>query len=111
MSQARTFFRQALKTLLPRPLLQKMRLAIWSLGDLRHGFRTGQWDLPLAYLRAKVCGTGPDPAEIASAPDFGCSCGRVISVFQAPLPSAKFFGTDAVVLRKGEKVLERKPGD
>jgi SAM-dependent methyltransferase len=119
MSQARTSFRQALKTLLPRPLLQKMRSGLWSLGDFRHGLQTGEWGLPPAYLRVKVCGviapddyaaggrghaealteivrrTGTDPAQINSVLDFGCGCGRVMSAFQALLPSAKFYGTDA----------------
>ena len=40
-------------------------------------------------------GVGVDPAQIASVLDFGCGCGRVISRFQALLPSAKFYGTDA----------------
>ena len=51
--------RQTLKTLLPRPLLQKARAAAWSIGDLRHGLRTREWGLPPAYLRFKVCGTIP----------------------------------------------------
>lgn len=119
MSQALTSFRQSLKTLLPRPLLQKARAGVWRLGDLRHGFRTGEWGLPPAYLRVKVCGTiapntyaeggrchaealaeivrgtGTDLTEINSVLDFGCGCGRVISAFQSLLPSAKFYGTDA----------------
>ncbi len=114
-----TSFRQTLKALLPRPLLQKARAAAWSLGDLRHGLRTGEWGLPPAYLRVKVCGTippadyraggerhaealvqmlqntGSDPVKIAAVLDFGCGCGRVISAAQTLLPSAHFFGTDA----------------
>ena len=111
--------RHTAKSLLPRPLLQKARAAAWSLGDLRHGLRTGQWSLPPAYLRVKVCGTiapddyaaggrrhaealwemmrsaGADPARTAAVLDFGCGCGRVISAFQALLPSAQFSGADA----------------
>lgn len=112
-------FRQTLKTLLPRPLLQKARSAVWGIGDLRHGLRTQQWGLPPAYLRVKVCGTippedyleggwrharalvqmltqaGGDPLQITSILDFGCGCGRVIAAAQALLPSARFYGTDA----------------
>ena len=119
MSQALSSLRRTVKALLPRPLLQKARAAAWSLGDLRHGLRTGQWSLPPAYLRVKVCGTiapddytqggrrhaealwemmrsaGADSAQVASVLDFGCGCGRVISAFQALLPSAQFYGTDA----------------
>ena len=114
-----TSLRQAVRTLLPRPLLQKARAAAWSLGDLRYGLRTGRWGLPPAYLRVKVCGTiapddwiggserhaqelaslvrraGVDPKELTSVLDFGCGCGRVVSAFQALLPQAKFYGTDA----------------
>lgn len=114
-----TSFRQSVRTLLPRPLLQKARSGVWSLGDLRHGLRTGQWGLPPAYLRVKVCGTiAPtdytaggrrhaealgemvrgtrlDSTQIASVLDFGCGCGRAVSAFQALLPQAKFYGTDA----------------
>lgn len=111
--------RQRLKTLLPRPLLQKARAAAWGIGDLRHGLRTGEWGLPPAYLRVKVCGTippedylgggerhaealvqmlsaaGGDPAQVLSVLDFGCGCGRVIAAAQALLPAAHFCGTDA----------------
>ncbi|MGI4791710.1 MAG: class I SAM-dependent methyltransferase [Janthinobacterium lividum] len=111
--------RQTVKMLLPRPLLQKARAAVWSLGDIRHGLKTGQWNLPPAYLRVKVSGTippddyiesskktvqdlvnmvkiaGTDPKAITSVLDFGCGCGRLISAFQAQLPQARFFGTDA----------------
>jgi len=111
--------RQTLKTLLPRPLLQRVRAAAWGIGDVRHGLRTGEWGLPPAYLRVKVCGTippegyraggerhaqalvqmlagtGRDPAGTAAVLDFGCGCGRVIAAAQALLPSAKLFGTDA----------------
>ncbi len=113
--------RQTLKMLLPRPLLQKARAAAWSFGDLRHGLRTREWQLPPAYLRVKVCGTippddyleggrrharalvrmltqaGGDPARITSVLDFGCGCGRVVAAAQALLPSARFHGTDAEV--------------
>ena len=111
--------RQAVKTLMPRLLLQKVRSGMWSLGDLRYGLRTGQWRLPPAYLRVKVGGViAPDDyleggrrhaealAEIVreidgdlpaiqSVLDFGCGCGRVVSAFQDLLPQARFFGTDA----------------
>ena len=111
--------RQTVKTLLPRPLRQKARAGVWRLGDLRHGFRTGEWGLPPAYLRVKVCGTiapadytaggsrhaealwemvrgmGTDPAQIGPVLDFGCGCGRGVSPLQILLPSAKFYGTDA----------------
>ena len=111
--------RPAIKSLLPRRLLQKARAAAWSMGDLRYGLKTGQWSLPPAYLRVKVCGmippddylaggkrhaltllaavksTGDDPAKIAKVLDFGCGCGRVVSAFQSCLPQAHFYGTDA----------------
>ncbi len=119
MTSALTSFRQAVKTLLPRPLLQKARAGVWRLGDLRHGLRTGEWGLPPAYLRVKVGGTispigylrdskgtaqdliemlrciGVEPKELLSVLDFGCGCGRIVSALQTMLPSAKFYGTDA----------------
>ena len=108
-----------MKTLLPRPLLQKARAATWRLRDIRYGLRTGEWNLPPAYLRVKVCGTiapegytesgmaharmlmdvmrqaGADPNEFQSVLDFGCGCGRILSALQTLMPQAQFTGTDA----------------
>ena len=60
-----TSLRLKLKTLLPRPLLQKARAAAWSIGDVRHGLRTGEWGLPPAYLPKHDDEPQPDDEQAA----------------------------------------------
>lgn len=111
--------RSIVKRILPRPLRQVARSLLWSVGDVRYRWRTGERGFPPAYLRVKVCGSipiesyrsgeeptaqallaalgrvGAAPTQFSDVLDFGCGCGRVLIPFRRHLPQARFYGTDA----------------
>lgn len=123
--------RTTIKRLLPRPLRQAARSLLWSVGDVRYRWRTGECGFPPAYLRVKVCGSipiesykssqepttgaliaalgrvGAKPEQFNSVLDFGCGCGRILVPFQKRMPQARFYGTDvdAALIRWSRKHL------
>jgi SAM-dependent methyltransferase len=110
--------RDIAKSILPRPLRNAIRFAMWQRADAAYTKETGQSGFPPAYLRVRVHGNLDIPSFFQAGErcaddimtclkdqgtglirfkrilDFGCGSGRTLKALHERLPDSHLFGTD-----------------